>query len=143
VDPKAGGDGRAEFFVFMLLLGAALVLVARTRTDLRLAHSILNGIGPVVLSSVAFAENGKELAAIGASKDQLAVLFHLEEKKMSPYGISWTPPESLAGNSHLNMYAMNNGIPWSRSPSAPSTPSASERPEKGGIHGRQRRPSRR
>ncbi len=48
-DPKAGGDGRAEFFVFVLVLGAALVLVARTRTDLRLTHSILNGIGLVLL----------------------------------------------------------------------------------------------
>ena len=31
------------------MLGAALVLVARTRTDLRLTHSILNGIGLVLL----------------------------------------------------------------------------------------------
>ena len=49
VDPKAGGDDRAEFFAFVLMLGAALVLVARTRTDLRLTHSILNGIGLVLL----------------------------------------------------------------------------------------------
>lgn len=73
---------------------------------------VLNGIGPVVFSSVAFAENGKELAKIGASKDQLAVLYHLEEKKMVAVGGMFVDTaQAPGGNSHLNMYAMNNGIP--------------------------------
>lgn len=73
---------------------------------------VLNGIGPVVFSSVAFAENGKELAQIGASKDQLAVLYHLEEKKMVAVGGMFVDTaQAPGGNSHLNMYAMNNGIP--------------------------------
>lgn len=73
---------------------------------------ILNGIGPVVFSSVAFAENGKELAAMGTNKDQLAVLYHLEEKKMVAVGGMFVDTaQAPGGNSHLNMYAMNNGIP--------------------------------
>lgn len=73
---------------------------------------VLNGIGPVVFSSVAFAENGKELAAMGTSKDQLAVLYHLEEKKMVAVGGLFVDTQQApGGNSHLNMYAMNNGIP--------------------------------
>jgi hypothetical protein len=73
---------------------------------------ILNGIGPVVFSNVVFAENGKELATVGASKDQLAVLYHLEEKKMIAVGGMFVDTaQAPGGNSHLNMYAMNNGIP--------------------------------
>lgn len=73
---------------------------------------VLNGIGPVVFSSVAFAENGKELAAMGTSKEQLAVLYHLEEKKMVAVGgLFVDTAQAPGGNSHLNMYAMNNGIP--------------------------------
>ena len=51
VDLQVAGDVRADLFVFVLVLvlAVAFVLVARTRTDLRLAHSILNGIGLVLL----------------------------------------------------------------------------------------------
>ncbi len=73
---------------------------------------VLNGIGPVVFTSVVTAENGKDLAAMGTSKDQLAVLYHLEEKKMVAVGGLFVDTEQApGGNSHLNMYAMNNGIP--------------------------------
>jgi hypothetical protein len=73
---------------------------------------VLNGVGPVVFQSVVFAENGKELAAMGTSKDQLAVLYQLEEKKMVAVGGLFVDTEQApGGNSHLNMYAMNNGIP--------------------------------
>lgn len=73
---------------------------------------VLNGIGPVVFSSLVFAESAKELAKLGTSKDQLAVLFKLEEKKMVAVGGLFVDSANApGGNSHLNMYAMNNGIP--------------------------------
>ncbi len=73
---------------------------------------VLNGIGPVVFSSVVFAENGKQLADMGTTKDQLAVLYNLEEKKMVAVGGLFVDTQHApGGNSHLNMYAMNNGIP--------------------------------
>jgi hypothetical protein len=73
---------------------------------------VLNGIGPVVFSSAVFAENGKELAKMGVTKDQLAILFQLEEKKMVAVGgLFVDTAQAPGGNSHLNMYAMNNGIP--------------------------------
>jgi hypothetical protein len=73
---------------------------------------VLNGIGPVVFSSAVFAENSKELGRLGVTKDQLAVLFHLEEKKMVAVGGLFVDVANApGGNSHLNMYAMNNGIP--------------------------------
>ncbi|OGQ18435.1 MAG: hypothetical protein A2138_14340 [Deltaproteobacteria bacterium RBG_16_71_12] len=73
---------------------------------------VLNGIGPVVFTSVVFAESAKELAKMGTSKDQLAVLYKLEEKKMVAVGGLFVDSANApGGNSHLNMYAMNNGIP--------------------------------
>ena len=73
---------------------------------------VLNGIGPVVFKSVVFAENSKQLAEMGTSKDQLAVLYKLEEKKMVAVGGLFVDTANApGGNSHLNMYAMNNGIP--------------------------------
>jgi len=73
---------------------------------------ILNGIGPVIFKSVVFAENSKQLAEMGTSKDQLAVLYKLEEKKMVAVGgLFVDTAHAPGGNSHLNMYAMNNGIP--------------------------------
>ncbi len=73
---------------------------------------VLNGIGPVVFTSVVFAESAKELAKLGTSKDQLAVLYKLEEKKMVAVGGLFVDSANApGGNSHLNMYAMNNGIP--------------------------------
>ncbi len=73
---------------------------------------VLNGIGPVVFTSALFAENGKDLARLGPTKDQLAVLYHLEEKKMVAVGGLFVDTANApGGNSHLNMYAMNNGIP--------------------------------
>lgn len=73
---------------------------------------VLNSIGPVVYSGVTFAENSKELARLGGNKDQLAVLYKLEEKKMVAVGGLFVDTENApGGNSHLNMYAMNNGIP--------------------------------
>ncbi|MCC7074313.1 MAG: LysM peptidoglycan-binding domain-containing protein [Deltaproteobacteria bacterium] len=73
---------------------------------------VLNGVGPVVFTSVVFAESAKELAKLGTSKDQLAVLYKLEEKKMVAVGgLFVDSAHAPGGNSHLNMYAMNNGIP--------------------------------
>lgn len=73
---------------------------------------VLNGIGPVIFKSVVFAENSKQLAEMGTSKDQLAVLYKLEEKKMVAVGgLFVDTAHAPGGNSHLNMYAMNNGIP--------------------------------
>ncbi|HEY1097337.1 MAG TPA: PEP/pyruvate-binding domain-containing protein [Myxococcota bacterium] len=73
---------------------------------------VLNGIGPVVFKSVVFAENSKQLAEMGTNKDQLAVLYKLEEKKMVAVGgLFVDTAHAPGGNSHLNMYAMNNGIP--------------------------------
>lgn len=73
---------------------------------------VLNGIGPVIFRSVVFAENSKQLAEMGTSKDQLAVLYKLEEKKMVAVGgLFVDTAHAPGGNSHLNMYAMNNGIP--------------------------------
>ncbi|MBI1949320.1 MAG: LysM peptidoglycan-binding domain-containing protein [Deltaproteobacteria bacterium] len=73
---------------------------------------VLNGVGPVVFTSVVFAESAKELAKMGTSKDQLAVLYKLEEKKMVAVGgLFVDSAHAPGGNSHLNMYAMNNGIP--------------------------------
>lgn len=73
---------------------------------------ILNGIGPVVFKEVVFAENSKQLAEMGTTKDQLAILYKLEEKKMVAVGGLMVDTEHApGGNSHLNMYAMNNGIP--------------------------------
>jgi len=61
---------------------------------------------------VVFAENSKQLAEMGTSKDQLAVLYKLEEKKMVAVGgLFVDTAHAPGGNSHLNMYAMNNGIP--------------------------------
>lgn len=73
---------------------------------------VLNSVGPVVFTSVVTAENSKQLAEMGTSKDQLAVLYKLEEKKMVAVGGLFVDTENApGGNSHLNMYAMNNGIP--------------------------------
>jgi len=73
---------------------------------------VLNSIGPVVFSDLVFAENSKQLAEMGTTKDQLAVLYKLEEKKMVAVGGLMVDTENApGGNSHLNMYAMNNGIP--------------------------------
>ncbi len=73
---------------------------------------VLNGIGPVVFRRVLFANSSKELQALGVGKDDLAVLTHLDEKKMVAIGgLLVDTTEAPGGNSHLNMYAMNNGIP--------------------------------
>ncbi|MBN2362398.1 MAG: hypothetical protein JXR83_23300 [Deltaproteobacteria bacterium] len=73
---------------------------------------VLNSIGPVVFSDLVFAENSKQLAEMGTTKDQLAVLYKLEEKKMVAVGgLMVDTANAPGGNSHLNMYAMNNGIP--------------------------------
>ncbi|MFZ1429150.1 MAG: sulfatase-like hydrolase/transferase [Geminicoccaceae bacterium] len=49
VDLEVGGGGRADLFLFLLVLAVVVVVVARTRIDLRLPHSILNGIGLILL----------------------------------------------------------------------------------------------
>ncbi|MFZ9886618.1 MAG: PEP/pyruvate-binding domain-containing protein, partial [Myxococcota bacterium] len=72
---------------------------------------VLNSIGPVVFDSVVFAQNTKELVAKKPEKDALSVLWELSEKKMVAVGgLIVDTQHAPGGNSHLNMYAMNNGI---------------------------------
>ena len=72
---------------------------------------ILNSVGPVVFSDLVFAENTKELVKLKPPKDAMSVLYGLEEKKMVAVGGLIVDDEHApGGNSHLNMYAMNNGI---------------------------------
>lgn len=72
---------------------------------------ILNSIGRVVFSNVVAAENTKELAELKPEKDALSVVYALNEKKMVAVGGLIVDTEHApGGNSHLNMYAMNNGI---------------------------------
>ncbi len=73
---------------------------------------VLNSIGPVVFKSVVFAENTRDLAKLKAPRDALSVLYELREKKMVAVGgLMVDTQHAPGGNSHLNMYAMNNGIP--------------------------------
>ena len=92
---------------------------------------VLNSIGPVVFQNVVFANNTKDLVKLKPPKDALSILYALEEKKMVAIGGLITDTEHApGGNSHLNMYAMNNGIPVvavGRSPSAPSDRSCGTR----------------
>jgi hypothetical protein len=72
---------------------------------------VLNSVGPVVFDSIHLAENTKELVDLKPEKDAMSVLFTLEEKKMVAVGGLIVDTEHApGGNSHLNMYAMNNGI---------------------------------
>lgn len=72
---------------------------------------VLNSVGPVVFSNVVFAENSKELVKLKPPKDAMSVLYGLEEKKMVAVGgLIVDTNDAPGGNSHLNMYAMNNGI---------------------------------
>lgn len=72
---------------------------------------VLNSIGRVVFSSVIAADNTKELAELKPPKDALTVVYQLQEKKMVAVGGLIVDTEHApGGNSHLNMYAMNNGI---------------------------------
>lgn len=73
---------------------------------------VLNGIGPVVFPSVVFAANAKDLAALNPPRDALCVVYESDEKKMKMAGgLLVDVKDAPGGNSHLNMYAMNNGIP--------------------------------
>lgn len=72
---------------------------------------VLNSVGPVVFSSIVTAENTKELVKLKPPKDAMSVLYGLEEKKMVAVGgLVVDTKDAPGGNSHLNMYAMNNGI---------------------------------
>lgn len=72
---------------------------------------VLNSIGRVVFSNVVAAENTKELAELKPQKDALSVVYALNEKKMVAVGgLIVDTDHAPGGNSHLNMYAMNNGI---------------------------------
>lgn len=72
---------------------------------------VLNSIGRVVFSNVVAAENTKELAKLKPEKDALSIVYALNEKKMVAVGGLIVDTEHApGGNSHLNMYAMNNGI---------------------------------
>jgi hypothetical protein len=73
---------------------------------------VLNSVGPVVFGSVVFGENTKDLVKLKPPKDALSIVYHLEEKKMVAVGgLVVDTAHAPGGNSHLNMYAMNNGIP--------------------------------
>lgn len=72
---------------------------------------VLNSIGPVAFGSVVFAQNSKELVEKKPAKDALSILWELQEKKMVAVGgLIVDEANAPGGNSHLNMYAMNNGI---------------------------------
>lgn len=72
---------------------------------------VLNSVGPVVFSNVVIAANTKDLIALKPPRDALAVVYHLEEKKMVAVGgVIVDEEHAPGGNSHLNMYAINNGI---------------------------------
>jgi hypothetical protein len=72
---------------------------------------VLNSVGPVVFKDVVFAENTKELVKLQPDKQAMSVLYGLEEKKMVAVGgLIVDTDDAPGGNSHLNMYAMNNGI---------------------------------
>jgi hypothetical protein len=72
---------------------------------------VLNSVGPVVFSTIVTAENTKELVKLKPPKDAMSVLYGLEEKKMVAVGgLIVDTDDAPGGNSHLNMYAMNNGI---------------------------------
>lgn len=72
---------------------------------------VLNSIGPVVFSDVVFAQNTKDLVDKKPPKDALSILWELNEKKMVAVGgLIVDEKHAPGGNSHLNMYAMNNGI---------------------------------
>ena len=72
---------------------------------------VLNSIGPVVFRSVVCAENTKELIKLQPDNDAMSIIYGLEEKKMVAVGgLVVDTKDAPGGNSHLNMYAMNNGI---------------------------------
>jgi hypothetical protein len=73
---------------------------------------VLNSVGPVVFPSVVCAENTHELLKLKPPRDALSLVYALEEKKMVAVGgLIVDTKNAPGGNSHLNMYAMNNGIP--------------------------------
>ncbi|MBI5507798.1 MAG: hypothetical protein HY903_03485 [Deltaproteobacteria bacterium] len=73
---------------------------------------VLNSVGPVVFSTAVFADSTAELRKLKAPRDALSVVYNLQEKKMvATGGLMVDTKDAPGGNSHLNMYAMNNGIP--------------------------------
>ena len=73
---------------------------------------VLNSVGPVVFPTVLVAQTGAELKDMKVPRDALTVVYKMEEKKLvMAGGLLVDTKDAPGGNSHLNMYAMNNGIP--------------------------------
>ncbi len=72
---------------------------------------VLNSVGPVVFPHVVFANNMSELLSLKPPRDALCVVQQMAEKKMvSVAGVIVDAASAPGGNSHMNMYAMNNGM---------------------------------
>lgn len=73
---------------------------------------VLNSVGPVVFPTVVVAANSNDLVKLNPPRDALCVVYKSDEKKMKMAGgLVVDTEDAPGGNSHLNMYAMNNGIP--------------------------------
>jgi len=85
-------------------------------SDRRIANitgmRVLNTVGPVVFKDVVVVEDAKDLEELDVPRDALTVIYKSDEKKMKMAGgLVVDTKDAPGGNSHLNMYAMNNGIP--------------------------------
>ncbi|MBL8950855.1 MAG: hypothetical protein JNK82_08770 [Myxococcaceae bacterium] len=73
---------------------------------------VLNSVGPVVFHDVVVVEDAADLVKLKVPRDALTVIYKSDEKKMKMAGgLVVDTHDAPGGNSHLNMYAMNNGIP--------------------------------
>lgn len=91
-------------------VGLSEVITAREVKNVT-GMRVLNSVGPVVFTNVVFAEGTGELLKLSPKKEDLAILYQLNEKKMVAVGgLIADVKNAPGGNSHLNMYAMNNGI---------------------------------
>ncbi len=85
-------------------------------SDRRIANitgmRVLNSVGPVVFPDVVVVEDAKDLEKLKVPRDAVTVIYKSDEKKMKMAGgLVVDTKDAPGGNSHLNMYAMNNGIP--------------------------------
>ena len=73
---------------------------------------VLNGIGPTVYTHATIAEDGAQLARLAPDRNTLAIIHNMNEKKLvMAGGLLVDTKDAPGGNSHLNVYGMNNGIP--------------------------------